>query len=84
MVYQLFFDLDADVEAALQAVKQEFDNFIRQDATFIFVTNEIGWSSIRKRHQRRFTDLQGWMNQYIASKADQVYLMVSGIPVPIK
>ena len=35
-----FFDLDADVEAALQAVKQEFDNFIRQDATFIFVTNE--------------------------------------------
>ena len=34
--------------------------------------------------QRRFTDLQGWMNQYIASQAHQVYLMVSGIPVLIK
>ena len=80
-----FFDLDADVEAALQAVKQEFDNFIRQDATFIFVTNEIGSGAVSENAiQRRFTDLQGWMNQYIASKADQVYLMVSGIPVPIK
>ena len=80
-----FFDLNADVEAALQAVKQEFDNFIRQDATFIFVTNEIGSGAVSENAiQRRFTDLQGWMNQYIASKADQVYLMVSGIPVPIK
>ena len=80
-----FFDLDADVEAALQAVKQEFDNFTRQDATFIFVTNEIGSGAVSENAiQRRFTDLQGWMNQYIASKADQVYLMVSGIPVPIK
>ena len=34
--------------------------------------------------QRRFTDLQGWMNQYIAQKADEVMLMVSGIPVKVK
>ena len=34
--------------------------------------------------QRRFTDLQGWMNQYIAARADEVVLMVSGIPVGVK
>ena len=34
--------------------------------------------------QRRFTDLQGWMNQYVASQADAVVLMVSGIPIVIK
>jgi len=34
--------------------------------------------------QRRFTDLQGWMNQYIASRADEVILMVSGIPVKVR
>ena len=34
--------------------------------------------------QRRFTDLQGWFNQFVASKADEVILMVSGIPVKIK
>lgn len=80
-----FFDLDANVDAALQAIKQEFDNFTSQNATFIFVTNEIGSGAVSENAiQRRFTDLQGWMNQYIASKADQVYLMVSGIAVAIK
>jgi adenosylcobinamide kinase/adenosylcobinamide-phosphate guanylyltransferase len=33
---------------------------------------------------RKFTELQGWMNQFLASKADEVVLMVSGIPVKIK
>lgn len=80
-----FFDMDANVDMALQTVQHEFDDFTRQDATFIFVTNEIGSGAVSENAiQRRFTDLQGWMNQYIASKADQVYLMVSGIPVPIK
>ena len=34
--------------------------------------------------QRKFTDMQGWMNQYIASRANRVILMVSGIPVKVK
>ncbi len=29
--------------------------------------------------QRKFTDLQGWMNQHIAAAADEVFFMVSGI-----
>ena len=80
-----FFDLDADVESALVALKKEFDHFTNQDARFIFVTNEIGLGGVSENQlQRRFTDLQGWMNQYIAHKADEVILMVSGIPVTIK
>ncbi len=73
------------VDEALEAVKQEFDRFTTQDATFIFVTNEIGSGGVSTdATQRRFTDLEGWMNQYVASKADEVILMVSGIPVKIK
>ena len=80
-----FFDLYSDVDLSLQALKQEFDAFTAQNATFIFVTNEIGSGAVSDNPiQRRFTDLQGWMNQYIASQAHQVYLMVSGIPVLIK
>lgn len=80
-----FFDLDSDVDKALQSTRQEFDHFTAQDATFIFVTNEIGSGAVSENViQRRFTDMQGWMNQYIASKAHEVYLMVSGIPVLIK
>ncbi|MEG1903619.1 MAG: bifunctional adenosylcobinamide kinase/adenosylcobinamide-phosphate guanylyltransferase [Bacteroidales bacterium] len=80
-----FFDLDADVDKALSALKTEFDRFTDQQAHFIFVTNEIGLGGVSENQlQRRFTDLQGWMNQYIARNADEVILMVSGIPVTIK
>ena len=73
------------VGQCLDDIKAEFDRFTSQDATFIFVTNEIGMGGVSANAlQRRFTDLQGWVNQYIASKADEVTLMVSGIPVKIK
>lgn len=74
-----------DVEKSLDMVKYEFDKFTSQDATYIFVTNEIGMGGTSENKvQRMFTDLLGWANQYIASKADEVILMVSGIPVKIK
>ena len=38
----------------------------------------------RFTQQRKFTDLEGWMNQYVAQRADEVILMVAGIPVKIK
>ena len=74
-----------DVSQVLAEVKTEFDRLVAQDATFIFVTNEIGSGGVSTNAlQRRFTDLQGWMNQYVAARADTVVLMVSGIPVTIK
>ena len=73
------------VDDALGYLKKEFDKFTAQNATFIFVTNEIGSGGVSENAiQRRFTDLEGWMNQYVASCADEVILMVSGIPVVIK
>lgn len=79
------FDSNSEVEPALQALKTEFDRLIAQDATFLFVSNEIGLGGVSENQlQRRFTDLLGWMNQYVARSADEVYLMVSGIPVRIK
>ena len=80
-----FFDLQGDIGQALEAIRQEFDAFTRQDATFIFVTNEIGMGGTSDNElQRKFTDLLGWVNQYIAAQANEVILMVSGIPVTIK
>ena len=79
-----FFD-SQDAVKALETAKAEFDRLTAQEATFIFVTNEIGSGGVSDNAlQRRFTDLQGWMNQYVAGKADEVILMVSGIPVKIK
>ena len=80
-----FFQNNSDVDKSLEAAKAEFDAFTQHDATYIFVTNEIGCGGVSDNAiQRKFTDLQGWMNQYIASRADEVILMVSGIAVKIK
>lgn len=80
-----FFDLEADTDQALSAIKTEFDLFTTQEATFIFVTNEIGMGGTSENViQRKFTDMQGWMNQYMASQADKVILMVAGIPLIVK
>jgi len=91
-----FFDLQAEsmksakadalhVENTLNALKDEFNKFTKQEATFIFVTNEIGSGGVSENHtQRKFTDVEGWINQFIAQHADKVILMVSGIPVTIK
>ena len=80
----IFFDLQ-NTEKALAEAKAEFDRLVAQDATFIFVTNEIGSGGVSTDAvQRQFTDLQGWMNQYVARRADEVLLMVSGIAVKIK
>ena len=80
-----FFANDSDVDKSLEEAKAGFDKFTTPDATYIFVTNEIGLGGVSENAvQRKFSDLQGWMNQYIAEKADEVILMVSGIEMKIK
>jgi adenosylcobinamide kinase/adenosylcobinamide-phosphate guanylyltransferase len=74
-----------DVTQTFEAMKKEFNKFISQDATFIFVTNEIGMGGTSGNAlQNKFADLQGLINQHIAKNADEVYLMVCGIKVKIK
>jgi len=80
-----FIDLAYDVDACLEACKKEFDALIRKKALLIIVSNELGMGVHAESEMgRKFTDLQGWMNQYIAAKADTVLLMVSGIPLVVK
>ncbi len=76
---------ESTVDGALSSLKSEFDLFTSQDATFIFVTNEIGAGGTPVNAvQRRFTDLLGWLNQYVASRADTVIMMVCGLPLTVK
>jgi len=80
-----FYDMNSDVDQVLSRAKKEFDDFSKQDFNAIVISNEIGLGGHPTNElMMKFTDLQGWTNQYIASKADDVYLMVSGIPVKIK
>ena len=70
---------------ALEAAKAEWQRFVRQEMFLIVVSNELGMGIHPENEAaRKFADLQGRMNQFIACQADQVFLMVSGIPVKIK
>lgn len=81
-----FFDLNESTEQVLLALREQLDAlFAQEDVTYIFVTNELGLGGVSPNAtQRRFTDLQGILNQIVAQRADEVTLMVSGIPVRIK
>jgi adenosylcobinamide kinase / adenosylcobinamide-phosphate guanylyltransferase len=80
-----FIDLKNDINQSLSEVKVEIEKLIHQQATFIIISNEIGMGVHAETEiGRKFTDLQGWTNQYIAQEAQQVVFMVSGIPLIIK
>lgn len=80
-----FHDTGYDVNLSLEEAKKEWNRFIWQDFNLIVVSNEIGMGTHADTDAgRKFTDLQGWMNQYIAATANKVILMISGIPLTIK
>jgi adenosylcobinamide kinase/adenosylcobinamide-phosphate guanylyltransferase len=53
--------------------------------TIFIVSNEVGMGIVpENRLAREFRDLSGFLNQKIAEVADEVYTVISGIPVKIK
>ncbi|MFV0377699.1 MAG: bifunctional adenosylcobinamide kinase/adenosylcobinamide-phosphate guanylyltransferase [Mangrovibacterium sp.] len=80
-----FHDNNYQLDPALAEAKAEWERLIGQEMELIVVSNELGMGIHPDSEvARKFADLQGWMNQYIAKAADTVYLLVSGIPVKIK
>jgi adenosylcobinamide kinase/adenosylcobinamide-phosphate guanylyltransferase len=54
-------------------------------APVVLVANEVGSGIVPDNAlARRFRDLQGWLNQRIAARADRVILVVAGIPLFVK
>ena len=80
-----YVDHQYDWQAALTEAHNEFALLIQQPADFIIISNEIGMGvHADTAIGRKFVELQGWMNQHIAARADQVFLMVSGIALKVK
>lgn len=68
-----------------EMARKEYDQLIQQDFTLIVISNEIGMGlHANDPAGRKFVELQGWMNQYIARLANHAIFMVSGIPLTIK
>lgn len=80
-----FTDYNQDIDKCLEAFKSEFDKLKAIPSTLIIVSNEIGMGVHSSTEiGRKFTDLQGWINQFIAKSSDEAYLMISGLPLKLK
>ena len=78
-----------DETAAESEVMKEIDSLINimqsKSTAFILVSNEVGLGIVPDNELSRvYRDLLGRANQLLAQHADEVYLMVAGIPVKIK
>lgn len=79
------FEKKENLQEAYDSLRNQIDLLRTTGATIIIVTNEIGLGGVSPNElQRKFTDLQGMINQYVAMLSDEVYILVSGIPVKIK
>ncbi|MGI6361368.1 MAG: bifunctional adenosylcobinamide kinase/adenosylcobinamide-phosphate guanylyltransferase [Bacillota bacterium] len=68
-------------------ITQEIQDLLDADfkGTLIIVSNELGMGLVPSSALGRyFRDLAGRINQQVADRANEVYLLVSGIPVQIK
>ncbi|WP_299681586.1 bifunctional adenosylcobinamide kinase/adenosylcobinamide-phosphate guanylyltransferase [uncultured Tenacibaculum sp.] len=80
-----FVDTKNDIEECLRLAKDEILKLSELNATIIIISNEIGMGlHAQTESGRQFTELQGWVNQFIAKKSDTAIFMVSGLPLTLK
>ena len=74
-----------DEEYASEKVEELIEKLPQLNFHLVFVTNEVGWGIVPDNPlARKFRDLAGWTNQRIAQAANEVILMVSGMPMIAK
>lgn len=94
LVFEAGLDADHPTEAAVaeveEAIKLELASMLdaiagMREKEVVIVSNELGMGVVPTYPLGRiFRDIAGRANQQIAAASDRVYLVVSGIPVPIK
>ena len=78
-------DNQYNVNESLKQAKEELYKLKDLDCTLIIISNEIGMGvHANTEIGRKFTELQGWINQEIAILSSKATFMVSGLPMNLK
>lgn len=84
---------DPEAHEAFEQARQQLQGelralvewFGRSNADLIVVSNEVGLGLVPANPLgRTYRDLLGWANQWLAAHADEVYMVVAGVPVELK
>ena len=78
-----------EIQELLDDIKTQFEKLILKarvsNKNLVLVTNEVGCGLIpENKLSRVFRDIAGYVNQYIASQSDEVYLISCGLPLKLK
>lgn len=77
--------VDFPYDEILPAFRKEIYELAKLSATCFIISNEIDMGMHADSSAgRKFSGLQGWANQYVASVADEAIFMVSGLPFKLK
>ncbi len=72
-------------KATLREIEALLDVYERSDATWLVVSNEVGMGVVPpSRLGVLFRDMLGRANQRVAARADEVLLLVAGLPWKLK
>ena len=78
-------EIDFIEKDILQEITSLLDTAEKNSKPIILVSNEVGFGIVPEyKLGRVYRDIAGRVNQYIAQRSQEVYLIVSGIPVKIK
>ncbi|MEE8470857.1 MAG: bifunctional adenosylcobinamide kinase/adenosylcobinamide-phosphate guanylyltransferase [Dehalococcoidia bacterium] len=89
LVSNLMSEEDLSAEALEEKVAAELEDIIalmgNMSSHFIIVSNELGLGLVPLHPSgRAYRDVLGLANQMLARRADEVYLMIAGIPLVAK
>lgn len=97
MVNNLMFTYGIEVDQATSEELNELEEYIKEQIKklmeaikktnlyFVIVSNEVGMGIVpENKLSRIYADFVGRANQLIAKYSDEVYLVVSGIPMKVK
>ncbi|MBN2516369.1 MAG: bifunctional adenosylcobinamide kinase/adenosylcobinamide-phosphate guanylyltransferase [Deltaproteobacteria bacterium] len=81
----LLIEYEDEDEIISEMIDDFFSSMDDCKETFIVVSNEVGLGIVPdNKLVRIYRDKLGFLNQRMAKRADQVYILFSGIPVKIK
>lgn len=80
------YTLQSEIEdRIISEIENLISNITKSGYHLIMVTNEVGDAIVPEHHVSRvFRDIQGRINQRIAARSDELYLVCCGVPVKIK
>lgn len=97
LVNNLMFTYGIEIDEATSEDINKLEDYIKKQVNkllnevektnlyFVVVTNELGMGVVpANKLSRVYSDIVGRINQQISSRSDEVYFIVSGIPMKVK